>query len=246
MVKKYKAAAAIILAAVLTACGQQEQESKKAESVQIQFVEETGGQETGTQTTGEQANDGLRAESDSDESGRETNAGTDGRMKEPDMGETAGEEQEELKTDNNPAEEETADAAEETAKIQDSEEKSSILYGTWQVVDYKTCQIYAMSQQEIEEVLTYKVAYYEDGVSLNGQQVRLENFGYTFVDYAQAELSQDFNVDLTEWWNGSMSVSMGQILSDEGFFGDTFFPADADHLWIYYNGVFFRAEKTKE
>lgn len=140
-------------------------------------------------------------------------------------------------------------AVEKPEEAQNSDDGIASLYGIWQVVDYRPSQVYALSQQEIEEFLTCRVSYYEDRFVRDGQSGELENFGYTFLDgymfqgYLWEDIGRDFQADLTEWWNGSEMVPMGWITSEAGFFGDTFFLVDEEQMWIYYEGVFFRAEK---
>ncbi|MDE7435766.1 MAG: hypothetical protein K2N01_08130 [Lachnospiraceae bacterium] len=180
MKRRYTVVTAIILAGVLTACGQPEQTVEETKPMPDQTIEET---------------------------------------------------------------KPMSDQAIEPSEIPDTENEEISFYGSWQVEDYRTCQIYALSQQEIEEFLTYEVAYDEGGFLLNGQPVELEHFEYAFADYMLEDIENDFCVDLTEWRDEKMTVPMGDIASDENFFGATFFPVDTDTLWIYYEGVFFRAER---
>lgn len=180
MKRRYTVVTAIILAGVLTACGQQEQITEETEWKQEQTIEET---------------------------------------------------------------KPMPDQAIEPSEIQTTENEGTSFYGSWRVKDYRTCQIYTLSPQEIDEFLTYEVAYDEDECSLNSQPLELEHVEYVFEDYTLENIQNDFQADLSEWWNGKATVPMGHIVSDENFFGATFFPADKDSLWIYYEGVFFWAER---
>lgn len=236
MKREYRTAAAVILVCILTACGQQKEENSGVEPLQIQRMEaeEQGAQEKDEQAEeqGLQEKDGQAEEQSAQE--------TDERAEEQGAQEINGQGAQESQ--------EPSEKNGETEEQQNSEDSIADLYGTWQVTDYKPCRIYAMSQQEIDAFSTCKVSYYEDRFVLEGQNV--ENFGYTFLNgytfqgYAWADINQDFQVDLTEWWKGNEVIPMGQISSDEGFFGDIFFRSDEDHIWIYYEGVFFQAEKV--
>lgn len=216
MKRAYSILAIMILAGMMTACGQQEREVLRLEPIQIQAVEDA-----------EQSREDA-------ESGRE----------DAEPGST--------ESDQIPPDEDNA-YVEEAEETQDAEDDGiASLYGTWQVLDYKPSQVYALSQQEIEEFLECRVSYYKDRFVRDGQSAGSENFGYTFLDgylfqgYAWEDIKRDFQADLTEWWNGNSMVPMGWITSETGFFGDTFFLADEEQMWIYYEGVFFRAEKVGE
>lgn len=125
-----------------------------------------------------------------------------------------------------------------------SSQSTPDFYGSWQITDCLFCSVSALPQEEIDEFLACQVTYLADGFSLNGQPVALTDFGYTFTDYTLTELQQSFRVDLSPWQTGRTALSMGEIVSDEIFFGSSFIPMDADTLWIYYEGVFFRAHRV--
>lgn len=127
-----------------------------------------------------------------------------------------------------------------------------VFFGSWQVTDYRTGSIYALSQEEIDEFLTYGMAYYEDAFFLNGKPVEAEGFGYAYMDYTKGEVEEQFNIDMTGWWNESDTITCVGITSVESdtspslryCFGTEFFAVDADTIWIYYEGVFFQAKRA--
>ena len=57
-------------------------------------------------------------------------------------------------------------------------------------------------------------------------------------------LRTDYKADLSDWWNGAGELSFVQVLANDDFFGSVFFATDNGELWIYCDGVFFRAEKA--
>lgn len=127
-----------------------------------------------------------------------------------------------------------------------------VFFGSWQVTDYRASRIYALSQEEIEEFLTYGLAYYEDGFSLQGTMVVEGDLEYAHTDYTKEEVEEQFNIDMTGWWNESDTIAYIGIISAESdespslryCFGTEFFVIDSDTIWIYYEGVFFRAERA--
>lgn len=127
-----------------------------------------------------------------------------------------------------------------------------VFFGSWQVTDYRTSRIYALSQEKIDEFLTYGMAYYEDTFFLNGIPVEAEGFGYVYMDYTKAEVEEGFNIDMTGWWNENDTITYVGITSAESdtspslsyCFGTEFFVVDADTIWIYYEGVFFQAKRA--
>lgn len=128
----------------------------------------------------------------------------------------------------------------------------TVFFGSWQVTDYRTSRIYALSQEQIDEFLTYGMAYYEDAFFLNGKPIEAEGFGYVYMDYTKGEVEEQFNIDMTGWWNESDTITCVGITSVENdtgpslryCFGTEFFAVDADTIWIYYEGVFFQAKRA--
>lgn len=127
-----------------------------------------------------------------------------------------------------------------------------VFFGSWYVSDYRTSSTYALSQEEIDEFLTYGLAYYEDGFSLKGTMVVEGDLEYTYTDYTKEEVEEQFNVDMTGWWNESDTIAYIGITaaeSDENqslryCFGTQFFAVDMETIWIYYEGVFFQAKRA--
>lgn len=116
-------------------------------------------------------------------------------------------------------------------------------FGTWKIQEYRTGAVYALSQEEIADYLTYTVTYYEDAVAQNGVDLGLEDFGYEYEFCTKEDILADFRVDLSDWWAEEETVVHGIVNSQEDFFGRVFFLGDDNSLWIYYEGVFFRAAK---
>ncbi len=119
-----------------------------------------------------------------------------------------------------------------------------VFFGSWLVDDYRTSSTYALSQAEIEEFLTYGVAYYEDGFSLKGTMIVEGDVGYAYTNYTKEEVEEQFNINMTDWWKESNTIAYVSITSAESDFGAQFFAVDIDTIWIYYEGVFFQAKRA--
>ena len=120
----------------------------------------------------------------------------------------------------------------------------SSFYGVWKVRDYKTCNVSALSEQEIQAILNTQVSYYEDHFLENGALMETENFGYEFAFYTYDELSDEYRVDLSGWQKENAEIVEGIISDLNECFGKYFFVAGQDSLWIYYEGVFFQMERA--
>lgn len=118
-------------------------------------------------------------------------------------------------------------------------------YGTWEVKDYQSAAVSTIGTDESEAFRGASVTYQEDAILLNGEDVNAGSFTYekegTSYDYDK--LTEDYQANLGEWWNNIGEVTRVTVSSDADFFGNQFFMADADTLWIYYEGVFFLAKK---
>lgn len=121
----------------------------------------------------------------------------------------------------------------------------SSYYGTWSIKDCQSADISALSTEEIGNYMDYTVSYEADAVLVNGQSMNVSSPVYEFQPYTEEALVQDYQANLGEWWAGKAQVSCVVVTSSEAFFGDQFFIADEDTLWIYYQGVFFLARKAE-
>lgn len=74
--------------------------------------------------------------------------------------------------------------------------------------------------------------------------MKLKDYETMLDVYTQDSMTQDYKADLSDWWNGAGELSFVQVLANDDFFGSVFFATDNGELWIYCDGVFFRAEKA--
>lgn len=126
------------------------------------------------------------------------------------------------------------------------EQKTFSYYGTWEVKDYQSAEISALSSDDMESYRGVKIAYQSDSILLDGENMTADdNFTYETDDaaYNYDSLMETYKANLGEWWNNISEVTCVTIDSNESFFGDQFFVVDSDTIWIYYEGVFFLAKK---
>lgn len=133
-----------------------------------------------------------------------------------------------------------------TTEEEPDEESKPSYYGIWEVKDYQAAEVSALSADEMEAFRGYTVTYQADAVFCNGQNMNIADPGYEYEEYTEELLAQEYRANLGEWWNEKEQVFSYTISSDESFFGDHFFVADENILWIYYEGVFFLARKADE
>lgn len=92
------------------------------------------------------------------------------------------------------------------------------------------------------------ITYQADSILLDGENVTADDVAYEtdLLTYDYDSLTEAYHANLGEWWNNISEVTCVTIDSNESFFGNQFFTADADTIWIYYEGVFFLAKSVNE
>lgn len=143
----------------------------------------------------------------------------------------------------------TAESSNSENEISNMEEtdNSFSYYGTWEVKDYQSATVSALSSDDMESFRGVMIAYQSDSILLDGENVTAnDNFTYETDDatYNYDSLTETYKANLGEWWNNISEVTCVTINSNESFFGDQFFVVDSDTIWIYYEGVFFLAKNS--
>lgn len=119
-------------------------------------------------------------------------------------------------------------------------------YGTWYVWTYQMAGVSALSKDDAQGYVGTEVVYEKDCVRVNGEELQAEDFAYAFTDdFTEETLTQEYNVNLGEWWNGVAEVVCGEVNTDGNDFGSHFFVAGDEMIWIYHEGVFFLARREK-
>ncbi len=126
-------------------------------------------------------------------------------------------------------------------------DNSASYYGTWEVKDYQSASVSALSSDDMESFRGSKVTYEADAILLNGEETAADNFTYEADSntYNYDSLTEAYQANLGEWWNNINEVTYVAVNSNDIFFGSQFFVADSDTLWIYYEGVFFLAKRVE-
>ncbi len=161
------------------------------------------------------------------------------------QGETSQEEIRQTKTSQSETGQEDKPQAESALEKADQAElQPSSFYGVWKVKDYQSCNVSALSDQEIQVLLKEQVAYYEDRFLQNGSLMETENFGYEFTFLTLDEILDGYGVDLSDWQGENTRMAEGIISDLNECFGKYFFTGGQDSLWVYYEGVFFQMERA--
>ena len=141
---------------------------------------------------------------------------------------------------------------EETSSIEEKPtdngkvDNSCSYYGTWEIRDYQSTGISALSSDDMESFQGITITYQSDSILLDDENVTVDYFTDetdNFV-YDYDSLTDAYNVNLGEWWDNISEVTYITIDSNKSFFGDQFFVVDSDTIWIYYEGAFFLAKKV--
>lgn len=141
---------------------------------------------------------------------------------------------------------------EETSSIEEKPtdngkvDNSCSYYGTWEIRDYQSAGISALSSDDMESFQGITITYQSDSILLDDENVTVDYFTDetdNFV-YDYDSLTDAYNVNLGEWWDNISEVTYITIDSNKSFFGDQFFVVDSDTIWIYYEGAFFLAKKV--
>ena len=139
---------------------------------------------------------------------------------------------------------EVEEVSEETEDDTEKEENDEpAWYGSWKITDVKAAAVSALAEEEIEKYKNQTVTYGEKTVMVGDESYAVEGYETMLDVYTQDSMAQDYKADLSDWWNGAGELSFVQVLAENtDFFGSVFFATDSGELWIYCDGVFFRAE----
>ena len=143
--------------------------------------------------------------------------------------------------------EEVAEEAKDDTEKNDTEQEETdepAWYGSWKIIDVKAAAVSALAEEEVEKYKDQTVTYGETTAMVGDTSYEIEGYETMLDVYTQDSMAQDYKADLSDWWNGAGELSFVQVLANDDFFGSVFFATDNGELWIYCDGVFFRAEKA--
>lgn len=145
------------------------------------------------------------------------------------------------------ASEPAAETVSETKKAPEGTEPEAALnYGTWEVKDYQSADVSALSSDEGNAFVGKRITYQADAVCMDGETVFSGPVTYEMdaIPSNEASIVEGYRVNLGEWWNGVSEVTGASVDSTDVFFGNHFFVIDSDTIWIWYEGVFFLAKRV--
>lgn len=127
-----------------------------------------------------------------------------------------------------------------------TESEAAPYYGTWEVKDFQSGNVSAVTLEEANAFVGKRITYQADAVNMDGETVLSGPVTYN-VDrepYDEAYLQENGKANLGEWWNGISQVNGVVVESPEVFFGHYFFVVDHDTIWILYEGTYFLAKRV--
>ena len=138
---------------------------------------------------------------------------------------------------------ETIDSAMEgITKYQKEMRVEAVYYGDYSIVKcVGTAQVYAMSQEEIEEVIGNKLSYAPVSFAWNGNTM---STSYSDKTYSANQFSEDFGIQSSELGMKEKEFLAVSVLTEGNFIGQNFYVIDENNLLVYYEGVFFKAERS--
>jgi hypothetical protein len=138
---------------------------------------------------------------------------------------------------------ETIDSAMEgITKYQKEMGVETVYYGDYSIVKcVGTAQVYAMSQDEIEEVIGNALSYAPVSFAWNGNTM---STSYSEKTYSANQFSEDFGIQASELGMKEKEFLAVSVLTEGNFIGQNFYVIDENNLLVYYEGVFFKAERS--
>ena len=117
-------------------------------------------------------------------------------------------------------------------------------YGVWTVKEHRAAQVSALSSEQMQAYVGRTVDYGADAVLINGGEMNVTGPVYECEPYTAEALAEEYRVDLGQWQDGVSELIAVSVASGEDCFGNRFFAAGEDRIWIYYEGAFFLAERS--
>ena len=118
------------------------------------------------------------------------------------------------------------------------------IYGRWHVRDYKLSQVYALDQSQIDSLVGARLEYGIASLWTNVDGAGSVVTGYERETVTSGQLEEDFGVSSADLGIVEDELVYYQVSAQKDSpFGCFFYLLDQDHALIYYEGVFFEAER---
>lgn len=129
--------------------------------------------------------------------------------------------------------------------IEEYHEMFASYYGDFRVTACKgTTDIYALTDEEIEDRIGTTLSYQTGIFIRNGNIiVDLTQNEFSEKSYSTDDLSKDFRVNINDLGITEKEILAVTVEVDGDLFGTNFYVLDENTLLIYYEGVFFEADR---
>ncbi len=101
---------------------------------------------------------------------------------------------------------------------------------------------YAMSEEEIEETIGDTLSYQESNYAYNGNTMETS---YQETIYDADQMYEDFCIQASELGIKEKEITLVTTLTEGEFIGNYIYILDPNTLLIYYEGVFFQADRIQ-
>lgn len=140
----------------------------------------------------------------------------------------------------------TEESKEETEDINDNSVNEIIkdvpdFYGEYRITACKgTAVAYAMSQEEIDAVIGNELSFQDSIYTWNGNIIDTD---YYETSYSVDQMTEDFGIQASELGIEGKEVLLVTASTEGNFIWNYLYVLDENTLLIYYEGVFFEAER---
>lgn len=116
------------------------------------------------------------------------------------------------------------------------------IYGNWRITGYRSPGVYALSQEEIDSYVGSRLEY-----DIETMKRSTEESSYVITQYEKSVITADELAASFSISRDSLDLPAAELISyqlateSDSLFGCFFYLVDAEHAYIYYDGVFFEA-----
>lgn len=144
--------------------------------------------------------------------------------------------------DNTPADSSAPDSAQPDASESPVAENTPVYYGDWKITSsVATSEVYALSQDEIDGFINTALTYSADTMTLNRTSEAVPSYEETTL--TAEEFKTQFGAALSDIGIDGEEVVSVSVGIQGNMFGCYFYEKDENTLIVYYEGVFFEAER---
>lgn len=125
--------------------------------------------------------------------------------------------------------------------VNETTKEASVFYGEYRITSCKgTAIAYAMSQEEIDATIGNVLSYQESTYAFNGNII---DTNYHETIYSVNQMFDDFGIQASKLGIEEKEILLVTALTEGDFIGNYLYVLDENTLLIYYEGVFFEAER---